>query len=36
MGLTEFYMFVSAVAAVGIILVNIALYRQRKESGTAK
>ena len=35
MELTYFYMFVSAVAFVGIILVNIAMYRHRKQ-GTTK
>lgn len=30
MDLTHYFMFVSAVAAVGIILVNIAIYRRKE------
>ena len=32
MNLTHFFMFVSAIALIGIILVNIAIYRRRSEA----
>ena len=34
MGLSEYFMFVSAVAFVGIIILNIVMRRQRNEGAT--
>lgn len=34
MGLSEFFMFISAAAFVGIIVLNIVMRRQRKQSTT--
>lgn len=36
MELSEYFMFVSAAAFVGIIVLNIVMRRQRRETGATK